>query len=143
MMPSTVNDWMTIIIQTGVIIGAVWGFIYNIVLKPIKKEVTANTVNCQSNATRLDDLRGKMQASEFDRAKIHEHLGRHDASIARNTGTMEAIRADMHQNQIELIDRLAGIEANVNVAKSIERLGESITRALRDSGRDTGRGNRG
>lgn len=126
------GDWLAIIVQSLTIFGFLWAGFHYVVIAPMKKELAANAKTCTENGTDIKDLKSKQQASEFDRAALRQDVGRVEGVVGRNVQQLETIRAAAHQDQIELVERLARIETNMNLAAAMDRLGEKIVQALKE-----------
>lgn len=139
--PRTLEGWLGIIAQTFTIFAAVSAVFHWVVVRPLLadiKEIKETDIRgiketCATTSTKVDDLKEKTQASEFDRAQLHQDVGRVQGVADRNAADVRAIREEMHNDQMEIVERLARIEANVNIAAAMERIGERLVSTI---GRD-------
>lgn len=136
------GGWLGIVVQSLTILGVLWAVFQYVVIKPLKehmveadKDYTESLArtdkHCTENYTQIAELNKKMQASEFDRAALRQDVGRVEGVVSRNVQQLETIRADAHKDQLELVERLARIETNMNIAAAMDRLGEKIVQALK------------
>ena len=86
--------------------------------------------SCVSNATLIGENAKKLQTSEFDRASLHEDVGRLENGLAAHSEAINDLRETLHADQKQIIDRLARIESKVDVAQALDRFGENMVRAF-------------
>ena len=83
LLPDTLNEWVNLLVQISVVAIAVGGFVWKTIREPIQKDlngrgtrVTANEMQLVALDTRIDQGARDMDKSQFDRAAIHERMGK-------------------------------------------------------------------
>lgn len=131
--PDTVGKWFGLILQSFAIASAVGGAIWYIV----GGKITANKDAITALQATTADLKEKVQYSEFDRARLHEDLGKLTSSIANMTSSAERReerreqREDARDERREglergILERLTKMESKSDFATAIEKLCNTI-----------------
>ena len=83
LLPDTLNEWVNLLVQISVVAIAVGGFVWKTIREPIQKDLNGlgERVSVTEKEiivldTRIDQGNRDMDKSQFDRAAIHERMGK-------------------------------------------------------------------
>lgn len=127
MEPNDMKFWVDFAFQLVGIIFVIVPLMWKLVKSPLENQidglgvrVSRNEHSCATFDGKIQSVEKQMEVSIFDRASIHERMGSLEEKFERFLVNAENDRRAINKDDQKILERLASIEAKVDVASTIK-----------------------